>query len=188
MRKPRAKVPGRTYTISATDEEWSAIGAGAARAGKKVSAWAVECALTVDPLPRPSRRLVLDEKQQRYISRSMDAHARSLCADAGAPSLLAEDLRALLAARLGTMARRGQRDEAVAALREAFGDRRAEIVIAAMMPETGAAVEPVEEPAKKPAAKEPRHEPEPSVHDDLFGTGDRPFPAHRPGPGTGSRR
>ena len=107
MRKPRAKVPGRTYTISATDEEWAAIGAGAARAGKKVSAWAVECALTVDPLPRPSRRLVLDEKQQRYLSRSMDAHARSLCADADAPSRLADDLRALLAARLGAMARQG---------------------------------------------------------------------------------
>ena len=189
MRKPRAKVPGRTYTISATDEEWAAIGAGAARAGKKVSAWAVECALTVDPLPRPSRRLVLDEKQQRYISRSMDAHARSLCADAGTPSGLADDLRALLAARLGAMARRGRGDEAVAALREAFGDRRAEIVIAAMMPETGNTGNTVE-PAKKPSAKQPRRDPErkPSGQDDLFGTGDRAFPAHRPGAGTGSRR
>lgn len=181
MRKPRAKVPGRTYTISATDEEWSAIGAGAARAGKKVSAWAVECALTVDPLPRPSRRLVLDEKQQRYISRSMDAHARSLCADVEAPSLLAEDLGALLAARLGAMARRGRRDEAAAALREAFGGRRAEIVIAAMMPELGKKGEP----AKTPVAKEPRQDSarKPSGQDDLFGTGDRSFPAYRPGGG-----
>ena len=158
MRKPRARVPGRTYTISATDEEWTAIGAGAARAGKRVSAWAVECALTVDPLPRPSRRLVLDEKQQRYVSRSMDAHARSLCADADAPSGLADDLRALLAVRLGAMARQGRRDEAaVARLRGAFGDRRAEIVIAAMMPESGGSGRTGgREPAEKPATTQPR--------------------------------
>lgn len=74
MRKPRPKASGKTYTISATDEEWEAVQAGAARAGKPVSTWAVECALTVDPLPRQSHRLVLDEKQQRSISRSMDAH------------------------------------------------------------------------------------------------------------------
>ena len=181
MRKPRARTPGRTYTISATDEEWGAVRAGAARAGKRVSAWAVECALTVDPLPRRSRRLVLDEKQQRDISRSMDAHARSLCADADAPSGLADDLRKLLAARLGAMARQGRRDKAVARLRETFGDRRAEILAAAMMPETGTTAEP----AGKPAEKEPRQYPEPELPDqrDFFGTGDRPFPAHRPGKG-----
>ena len=117
MRKPRAGTPGRTYTISATDEEWEAIRAGAARAGKRISAWAVECALTVDPLPRQSRRLVLDEKQQRSMSRSMDAHARSLCADPDEPSALADGLRALLAARLGAMTRQGRHGETVALLR-----------------------------------------------------------------------
>ncbi len=71
--------------LSLTDEEWEAIGAGALRAGNWVSTWAAECALTVDPLPRKSRRLVLDEKQQRFLSRSMEAHARSLCADPDAP-------------------------------------------------------------------------------------------------------
>ena len=186
MRKPRAKVPGRTYTISATDEEWAAIGAGAARAGKKVSAWAVECALTVDPLPRPSRRLVLDERQQRYISRSMDAHARSLCADVEAPSLLAEDLRALLAARLGVMVRRGRRDEAAEALRDTFGDPRAEIVIAAMMPETGKTGSTAG-PGEKPVGKKPRRKPKPQPSDqaELFGPGGRPLPAHRSGTGAG---
>ena len=186
MRKPRARTPGRTYTISATDEEWEAIRAGAQRAGKRISTWAVECALTVDPLPRQSRRLVLDEKQQRSISRSMDAHARSLCADADTPSGLADDLRKLLEARLGAMARRGRAAEAVTRLRETFGERRAEIVIAAMMPVTGKTGSTVE-PAEKPAAKEPPQDPErkPSDQDDLFGPGDRPIPPHRSGTGAG---
>ena len=158
MSKQREEAPGKTYTISATDGEWEVVGAGARRAGKPISTWATECALTVDPFPRQSRRLVLDEKQQRYISRSLDAHARSLCADGDAPSRLADDLRELLAARLGALARQGRRGEAVAALRETFGDRRAEIVIAAMMPETGKTGRTAE-PAEKPAAKEPREKP-----------------------------
>lgn len=184
MRKPRAKTPGRTYTISATDDEWEAIRSGAQRAGKRISTWAVECALTVDPLLRQSRRLILDEKQQRSISRSMDAHARSLCTDAATPSGLADDLRKLLEARLGAMARQGRADEAVTRLRETFGERRAEIVAAAMMPETGKTGN-TGEPAERPVADEPRQdpEPEPSNQDDLFGTGGRPFPPHRSGTG-----
>ena len=188
MRTRRAREPGRTYTISATDGEWQAVQAGARRAGKRISTWALECALTVDPFPGRSRRLVLDETRQRYISRSMDAHARSLCADADAPSGLADDLLELLAARLAAMARRGLRDEAVAALREAFGERRAEIVIAAMMPETGNTVEPAERPEEKTAeAVEQPAEEEPdrdgSDLGDLFGPEDRPFPPHPSGTG-----
>ncbi len=151
MTKARARAAGRTWTISATDEEWEAIRAGAARAGKRISVWAVECALTVDP--RPSRRLVLDEKQQRYISRSMDGLARSLCADAGG---LADDLRGLLAARLGAMAREGRREEALALLRETFGERRAAIVAAAMMPETETATEAARKPAETQPTKKRR--------------------------------
>jgi hypothetical protein len=156
MTKPRARAAGRTYTISATDGEWEAIRAGALRAGKRISVWAVECALTVDPLPRQSRRLVLDEKQQRYISRSMDGVARSLCADGDVPGGLADDLRRLLAARLGAMARQGRRDEALSLLRETFGERRAAIVAAAMMPEAATATETLEKPAEQRPAKEPR--------------------------------
>ena len=37
MRKPRARKRGRSYTISCTDEEWEAIKARAAKAGKKLS-------------------------------------------------------------------------------------------------------------------------------------------------------
>ena len=102
------------------------------------------------------------------------------------PSGLADDLRKLLEARLGAMARRGRADEAVTRLRETFGERRAEIVIAAMMPETGKTGSTVE-PAEKPAVKEPPQDPErkPSDQDDLFGPGDRPVPPHRSGTGAG---
>ncbi len=64
----------------------------------------------------------------------------------------------------GEMARRGRRDEAVAALREAFGERRAEIVAAAMMPETGTTPEPAEKPREKPHR-------DPSDQADLFDSG-----------------
>ena len=37
MRKPRARKRVGSYTISCTDEEWEAIKAEAAKAGKKVS-------------------------------------------------------------------------------------------------------------------------------------------------------
>ena len=77
MSKPRRKPParkesrGRTYTISCTDEQWAAIQDGAERAGKKVSTWFVECALTVDPWPRKHRRLVLNEREQRRHARAV---------------------------------------------------------------------------------------------------------------------
>ena len=182
MRKPRGKTPGRTYTISATDGEWAAIGSGAERAGKPRAVWAVECALTVDPEPGRSRRLVLDEKQQRSISRGAEALARSLCADFEAPSGLAEDLRSLLAARIEAMVRQGQGEEAEDLLREAFGDERADIVVAAMMPETGKTVKSVDRPTEtkpavgKPARKRPRRNPgrQHPDQDDLFGDGPQP--------------
>ena len=182
MRKPRGKTPGRTYTISATDGEWAAIGSGAERAGKPRAVWAVECALTVDPEPGRSRRLVLDEKQQRSISRGTEALARSLCADLEEPSGLADDLRALLAARLGEMVRQGLRKEAGDLLRETFGDERADIVIAAMMPEMEKTVKLADRAAEtkpavgKPATKRPRRKPERDDldMDDLFSRGDRP--------------
>ena len=42
------------------------------------------------------------------------------------------------------MVRRGQREKAVALLRETLGELRAEIVIAAMTPKAGNTVEPAE--------------------------------------------
>ena len=72
---------------------------------------------------------------------------------------LPDGLRALLAKRLGAMAREGRRDDAVALLREMLGDQRAEIVIAAMMPELVETVEPEKKAAEVvegPVARKPR--------------------------------
>lgn len=134
MRKPRGKQRGRSYTISCTDGEWEAIKAGAARAGKKVSPWFVECALTVDPWPEKHRRLVLDAGQQRAVLRGVEEIARGLGVGSGMSPQFTEDLRALFEARIRGMAARGRR-KAAARLREVFGDERAEAIAAAVIPE-----------------------------------------------------
>ena len=90
----------------------------------------------------------------------MDGLARSLCADTATPGGLADDLRGLLAARLGAMARQGRRDEALALLCETFGERRAAIVAAAMMPETETATEAAKKPAEQRPTREPRRKPD----------------------------
>ena len=98
MSKPRRKPParkesrGRTYTISCTDEQWAAIQDGAERAGKNVSTWFVECALTVDPWPRKHRRLVLNEREQRRHARAVAASARNLGAGEAVVSMRASGL------------------------------------------------------------------------------------------------
>lgn len=142
MSKPRRKPPareeqrGRTYTISCTDEQWAAIEDGAKRAGKSASAWFVECALNVDPWPRKHRRLVLNEREQRRLARAVAAGARNLGVDdAGGAGDVGAHLRALMAARLRGMARRGRRAHALALLRRAFGDDAVRTVAAALMPE-----------------------------------------------------
>ena len=150
MKKPRVRRPGTEHTLSATDEEWADVRSGAAQAGMSVSAWAVNCALTVDPLPRKPRRLVLDGKQQRYIRRSVGELARSLVADIDAPSQFTDDLGALLKARLETMV--GQGSEATALLRQVFGDERAEIIAAKFMPN----VRTTPASAQKPQEQAPR--------------------------------
>ena len=146
MRKPRARKRGRSHTISCTDEEWEAIRAGAAKAGKKVSPWFVECALTVDPWPERRRRLVLDAGQQRAVVRGVAEIARCLGADpgigagqAGGAPQITEDLRALFEARLRRMAAQGRREEAVVLLREVLGDERAGAIAAAVILEAPAA-------------------------------------------------
>ena len=155
MSKPRRKPPareeqrGRTYTISRTDEQWAAIQDGAERAGEKVSPWFVKCALTVDPWPRKHRRLVLNEREQRRHARAVAASARNLGADeAGGAGDVGADLRALMAARLRGMDRRGRRTHALALLRRAFGDEVAQTAAAAFLPETPAPApaEPVVSP------------------------------------------
>lgn len=132
MNKPRVRRPGTEHTISATDEEWAEVRSGAVEAGKSVSAWAVHCALTVDPSPGGHRRLVLDEGKQRYIARAVGGHARSLIADVDAPSRFADDLGTVLTARLVTMIRRGRGGDVVAILGQVLGDERAALITAAL--------------------------------------------------------
>ena len=155
MKKPRVRRPGTEHTISATDEEWADVRSGAVQAGMSVSAWAVHCALTVDPLPRKPRRLVLDEKQQRYIRRAVGELARSLVADIDAPSQFTDDLGALLKARLETMVGQGRSSEATALLRQVFGDERAATIAAKFMP--NARTTPAS--AQKPQEQAPRKKP-----------------------------
>lgn len=138
MKKTRNRERGKSYTISCTVEQLEAIEAGAIGAGMSVSAWFVACALTVDPWPKAHRRLVLDGKEQRYISRSAAELAQGLHLKGGMSSQLADDHSVLLEARLGTMVRQGQRDDATALLRTVFGDERAEVIAAAFIPDTPA--------------------------------------------------
>ena len=163
------------------NKQWAAIVDGADKAGMTVSAWFVQCALTVDPWPRKHRRLVLDERQQRRIARSVGASARNLGAEeadgAGDPEA---DLGALLAARLRGMARRGRREQALALLRRAFGDETAETVAAAFMPDAlaaaAAAGSPEPDRAETPSEAPPRDRdeapPGTPPQSDLFGAGD----------------
>ncbi len=155
MRKPRVRRTGTEQTISATDEEWADVQSGADQAGMSVSAWVVHCALTVDLLPRKHRRLVLDEKQQKSVSRAVSEHARSLRSDIDAPSQVTDDLGALLKARLETMVRQGRGSDAEALLGQVFGDERAAIIAAAFMPTVRTAPAAAQKP-KKPARRKKR--------------------------------
>ena len=160
MKKPRARRKGTEHTISATDEEWDDVQSGAAQARKSVSAWAAHCGLTVDPLPRKHRRLVLDEKQQRSIPRAVGEHARSLIADIDAPSQFADDLGALVKARLETMVREGRCGEVEAILRKVLGDERAAAIAAALAANAPAETASTRTAQKKaPREKKPRHKP-----------------------------
>ena len=174
MSKLRKKPPareesrGRTYTISCTDEQWAAIQDGAERAGKNVSTWYVECALTVDPWPRKHRRLVLNEREQRRHARAVAASARNLGADeAGGTGDVGADLSALMAARLRGMDRRA---DALALLRRAFGDEAAQIVAAAFLPDAPAPAPAA--PAETPDSSGAEAPPEASPQGELFPTDD----------------
>lgn len=166
MRKPRGVQRGRSYTISCTDGEWEAIKAGAAKAGKKVSPWFVECALTVDPWPEKHRRLVLDAGQQRAVLRGVEEIARGIGTGSGTSPRFTEDLRALFEARFRGMAARGRREKATALLREVFGDERAEAIADAVISEEPAPSAMPETPETPPAPETPKKS----------GSGERPEP------------
>ena len=172
-KKPRARKEsrGRTYTISCIDEQWAAIQDGAERAGKNVSTWFVECALTVDPWPRKHRRLVLNEREQRRHERAVAASARNLGADeAGGAGDVGADLRALMAARLRGMDRRGRRADALVLLRRAFGDEAAQTVAAAFIPDAPAPAPAA--PAESPDSSGAEAPPKAAPQGELFPTDD----------------
>ena len=158
MKKARKRQRGKSYTISCTAEQLAAIEAGAIRAGMSVSAWFVACALTVDPWPKAHRRLVLDGKEQRYISRSAAEPAQGLHSKGGTSSQLADDHSVLLEARLGTMVEQGRSDEATALLRTVFGEERAEVIAAAFISETPAPSESPEGPEDDDIVEAPQED------------------------------
>ena len=136
-KKPRKTTSGMNHTVSLTDREWDEVRARAKERGKSAAAWLRECALTVDLSPKTSasRSLALDADQQHTIARAMSEAACLSMQSDDASSGLAEDVRALLAARLRAMARDGERERAVELLRRVFGERRTAVIAAAYMPE-----------------------------------------------------
>ena len=171
MTKPRNRKPGMNHTVSLTREEREQIGAWAAERGKSFSAWFCECALTVDPFPEtvPARPLVLDAEEQRDLSRTMTTAARDLRSGGEAPSNLADSMRALLEARLRAMHRDGRTDQAAELLRRVLGEKRASVVMAAVLPQT---VEVSKSP-ERPEGSGSDEGPDPTAppQADLFGGG-----------------
>ena len=166
-KKPRVRRPGTEHTISATDEEWDDVRSGAVEAGKSVSAWAVHCALTADPSPGKHCRLVLDEAKQRSIARAVGGHARSLIADIDAPSQFADDLRAVLTARLETMIRQGRGSDVEAILGQVLGDERAALIATALTANVRAAPASARKTKEKKAPRRKKPGRDDSVQEEL---------------------
>ena len=138
MKNPHKRYSGKQKTITCTDEAWDRIKADAARRGKSASAWYVECALTEEVTPKKAipRKLILDAKVQRSLSRAVAKIAQGSHANGDRPSRLADNLHALFETRLRTMAREGRREEAVKALHAVLDEKRAAATAAAFLAET----------------------------------------------------
>lgn len=164
MKKPRTRKPGTTHSISCADGEWDRIQTDAARQGKSASDWFVECALTVDLSPKDTAAcpLTLDAKEQRYISRAMERLARG--AHSNRDRRFADDIRALLRARLDAMVRDGRRDEAVDLVRLVFGEERTEAIVAAFIGDVPM-VPPAPDRLEKADPKASPHEERPAQHE-----------------------
>ena len=161
MKKARRRKPGTGHSVSYTDEQWAAIKAWAKAAGMSASAWWGQCVTTVD-LSAPEKSaglpLVLDEEQQRRISRIAAELADGACDEVSARfGALA---RELLRERLEAMVQEGQREEALARLRSVFGEERAEVIAIAFMPgepkETRAPGRQEEHEVETPPSQRPR--------------------------------
>ena len=115
-----------SHSISCTDEDWQMICRGGERAGKKPSAWFIQCALSVNPLAGRTFPLVLDENQQRTVVRAIRRLAQPFSGRPESLSRIEDDVRHVLRERVRAMIRRGRSAEARARLQEVFGERRAE--------------------------------------------------------------
>ena len=136
MKKTRKRKPGTGHSVSYTDAQWTAINGWAKAAGETVSRWWAKCVLTVD-LSAPERvaapPLVLNEEQQRRISRVAGDMAEGARDEVS--SRFGALARELLRERLQAMVQEGRRAEALNGLRSVFGEARAEVIVAAFMPD-----------------------------------------------------
>ena len=136
MKKARKRKPGTGHSASYTDEQWAAINGWADAAGETTAQWWGKCITTVDlsaPEKAAAPPLVLDEEQQRRISRVARELAEGACGDVSSRfGALAVEL---LRERLQAMVREGRQAEALDGLRTVFGAARAEVIAAAFMPD-----------------------------------------------------
>lgn len=136
MKKARTRKPGTGHSASYTDEQWAAINGWAKAAGETTARWWGQCVTTVDlsaPEKSAAPPLVLDEEQQRRISRVAGGLAEGVRDDLSARfGALALEL---LQERLQAMVREGRRAEALDGLCTVFGEARAEVIAAAFMPD-----------------------------------------------------
>ena len=125
MSKPRRRQEGMSHSISCTDEEWEKIGAGAARAEMGASAWFVQCALNVNPIPSTTIPVALDERQQRNAARAVERLAGKLRDSPESLARVEDNVRSVLRERVRAMIRQGRSAEARARLQEVFGEKHA---------------------------------------------------------------
>ena len=132
MKAPRAR--RRSHSISCSRLDWERIRERALEAGKPMSRYIVERALTVTPGPEPgaSQRLVLDAQEQRRLL-DMVLGMADLLSDAMAPE--GEDrpglpgaVRALFEAKMDEMALTGRYREMRTLLDTVIRDERAATV------------------------------------------------------------
>ena len=130
----RSRKPGTSHAISCTDEQWDDIRAGAARARKQISPWFVECALNVELSPKGAvaSPLVLDAREQRFISRAVGELALGARSTGDASWSPGDDIRALLRDGMEELVQRSGSEEARRVLRSVFGDERAQTISAAL--------------------------------------------------------
>ena len=165
MKKPSARTSRVTHTICCTGEDWELVQEGAGRAGMSASAWWTECALTVDLSPKggKARALVLDAEHQRSLSDGAAELARGLdAADEEALLQYRDDIHAMLEEPLTAMVRQGRREKAMELLRTVFGEERATVIAAALVPdpdEASRSQPPAEAEAGCPEAQPGRKRP-----------------------------